>query len=102
MGGFVQKRDVSLSRFGNVELRRLSSAMNLRPLSLQPYVPERSSPSRVRFAAPDGAPRTEAGRSKNFPTRRERGRNAKTKLSMYSRQVCWRTTEMVHGLSGAL
>ena len=34
------------------------------PLSLLPHVPERSSPSRVRFAAPNnGAPLSAVGRS---------------------------------------
>ena len=43
------------------------------PLSLPPHVPERSSPSRVRFAGTNRAPLTALGPSEGLPMRRESG-----------------------------
>jgi len=66
----MQERDVSSSGSGRVDLNL--DVMLMCSLSLHAYVPERSSPSRVRFAAQNRRALDGSGPFRRFPIRRER------------------------------
>jgi hypothetical protein len=64
----MQKRDVSNSGSGHIDLNLNMTCS----LSLHAHVPERSSPSRVRFAAQNRRALDRSGPFRRFTERRER------------------------------
>src|SRR6202142_3827308 len=113
MCGSVHKRDVSNSSSDGVDVKR--AVMNS-SLFFHTHVPERSSPSRVRFAAQKRRALDRSGPFRRFHLEKGKGANANStftrsllrtlpivvrgwstkhhRRTTCSCQVCWRATEM--------